>query len=233
MLFRKVALCNMLSRSVQAALYLPRLVCDLDPEYNIDASSSVASWGSRVGTLVATESDSNKRPTIGGYHGRRIITFNGTQSLITSAVSLGTFTFVTVFAGTSAGMVYEKTGPRTWLYGNNSSTIVAVGTGQSAYSVTNPAAWCSDGTWRVIVHRMGGTNATQSLLFNGVAPTMTNGTTGNPGVGVVSSTITLMSRAESSLFATGSIGRLLIYDRALTDDEARIVTAALRCQWQI
>jgi hypothetical protein len=211
---------------------LPGLICDLDPNFGVTAAPSVSSWVSRVGTVVATEADSNKRPSLGGYHGRRIITFNGSQSLITSAVSLGTFTIVTVFTGTSAGMVYEKTGPRTWLYGNNSSTIVAVGTGQSAYSVTAPSAWCSDGAWRVIVHRMGGTNATQSLLFNGVAPTTTNGTTGDPGVGVVGSTITLMSRAESSLFATGSLGRVLIYDRALTDAEAQIVTAALRRQWQ-
>lgn len=164
----------------------------------------------------------------GGPLSRPCVTFDGGDGLASSAqVELATFSILAVWKQSVAGMLYEHSANANvnagcYLYGPGGNTIVVTrGGGPTMSSYTR--ATLGDDTWRITTHDYGGTHATHTLRFNGVAQAPTSITANDPGTGAATATLYVGARGAASSHMTGRIAELLVYTPVLsTTDRARV-----------
>jgi hypothetical protein len=157
-------------------------------------------------------------------NGRPVIRFAGGHMLATStALAVTTFTIVAVWKQSVGGMLYEHSvnvnaNNGHYLYGPGGNTII-VNRGGTVSAYTR--ATLADSTWRVTTHDYGGANATHGLRLNGVAASLTNGTTGDPGAASTSQTLYVGGRSGAPPLVpmTGDLARLILCTPQLTAAE--------------
>jgi len=208
-----------------------------------EASGQISEWRSRVGSIAVEQTTANNRPTLfessgnvqgatrSEINGRQAFYFDGSNDRLISTTSLSG-TQWTAFAACrpqdltgERGVItrdnFPTRGPQ--YLRHNAGVAQAVGNGggftASAGTVTNNTA--------VILHAVQ-TATTMQVFVNNVGGTAVAGTQNS------SSTVLMVGTSFTTLaFWLGSIGEILLYQRALTTGEQLAVYQYLRKRWGI
>ena len=211
---------------------------DATDSTTVDTSSgAVTDWRSKVGSVKATQSIANDRPayTIAGRNGKNVVTFDGTTDwLITGTLTISQ-PYTMIWAGESKGAAPGATQTVNFFTdGSNSGNRVVIihnWLGQIATNGRLTMAAATDlspasGTqaynaWSVVSGVFNG--ASSRLRANAVQVA-----SGNAGANAIGA-LTLGARFNQAAgnFFDGPWGALLIYNRALSDDECLAVERGL------
>lgn len=179
-------------------------------------------------------------------NGQPSLLFDGiNDAMVASGLTLaGAQTIIGVFKpgdSVAGGLVaYEQglnanTTPGTYLVLQNSSGNSAMmvnrggGSNRSSYTFPTPAA----NTLVMLTQITDGNHANHRLYKDGALVQLTNGISSNGGSGNTTADLYLASRASTSLFFSGHVLRLIIFNRMLTDRERRQVEAQLAALYGI
>jgi hypothetical protein len=210
-----------------------------------EASGQISEWRSRVGSISVAQSTANNRPTLfessgnvqgatrSEINGRQAFYFDGTNDILLSTTSLSG-TQWTAFAACrpqsvsgQRGVVtrdnFPTRGPQ--YLRHNDGVTEAIGNGggftATAGTLTNNTA--------VILHAVQAA-ATLQMFVNNVGGTAVAGTQNSSSTVLMVGTSFLTS---ANFLWLGSIGEILLYQRALTTGEQLAVYQYLRKRWGI
>lgn len=228
-----------------------------------DGSTAVAAgdpcgyWPSRAGSYIATQATTNNRPTwqAAVRNGRGVLRFDGTNdSYRVASVALdATISVFVVASFNSAGSFNNATGNLFIEHSatsNSNSGFFVAGSSNAPQNVNRTGApafrWAQQGTstwlgtgWSISDFRFQAGAAVDTVLqywkngtqqTNGVA-TQSAGTVASGRS--VTADLFIGSRNQASVFSNGDYGRLLIYNRPLTDAEHAYIRRGLARQWAI
>jgi hypothetical protein len=227
-----------------SSVLLPPVTSNLYSFYDASVTSSMTISGSNVtqwrdisGNGVNLESLTASQPTYSstGFNSKPGISFNGTNqgfSTIASNISFSspglTVFMIGKFETTTVGILAEHT-----VDANSGSFYLNAGSGNSIRYVNGQTSsslnaidvkntWASDQELGSISYRYDGTNAGHKIRKNGTTfsteRTDAQGT-GDPGFASTTGKIYYMSRANTGIFAKGSVAEIIVYKRALSDSE--------------
>ncbi len=224
----------------------------LSPSSYTESSGQITEWRSRVGSLKFEQTTANNRPTLfesssdvqgataAVINGKQAFYFDGTNDvLLGSAQVTGTqwaaFGVVRsddvaavrgVFTrDNNANITFVTRGPQ-FLRHNAAGNVETVAFSASDV-LTSSAGNMASGV-AAVLHSVQAASTVQSFLNNagGTAISCTqNGSANSVAIGV--------TRAPSSSFWKGTIGEILLYNRALTTAEQSRVYQYLRSKWGI
>lgn len=191
----------------------------------------------------ALQATTNNRPLwiTGAQNGLPVLRFDGSNdSLQIGSVALQGFMAVFV-AGkftTSKPIFIEHSANASnndgfYVYGGTTNTLQIR---RSALLFTRNAsgsAWM--GSSFAVVDYIHGGKPDVSITKNGAVETLTTGTGGDSTLSdtSISSALNICSRNQASVFSDGDLGELIIYNRRITDAEARIVRRYLGRKWGV
>jgi hypothetical protein len=205
----------------------------------LDASTGgVSAWADQSGQgnhlVQATGAVQPTLQTSSPIADKTAIKLSGSQSMGTAAFGLGAFTFVTLVRATgTGGMVYETStnivsNDGNDLWGSTGATM-GVKRGGVVSAKDLSTNWINDATPHAVAQRYDGTHAGHQLWIDGKQQTMANfGTPNDPGTATTTQPLFLGSRNNTTGFLAGYVRQVVLYNRALTDDELVEVSAYLR-----
>lgn len=155
--------------------------------------------------------------------GHSVANFDGGDTLVVPTFPVDHFCIFAVWRAQNAGtykLVYEysadtNSGNGFYLQAYNDATIAVKKGGQLSARDMPSSTWASDNTWRLTRHEYGGSHDTHRLKINGVAAEdlgMYSVSGNNPASGTMNDNMYLFSRNEGSLFVTGELAEIIVYD---------------------
>ena len=185
----------------------------------------VSSWTDVSGHgRHAVQAVAGKQPTFrtGILNGKPGVLFDGGDGIRYGApgFSLGASTVFCVFKLIGAGILYEHalgSGAARYMFGTTGDSI-QVQSASATSGKDRAANWAIDNVAKITSHVFNGTHASHKLYIDGTEQTMTDavGRTGNPGTTLINGVWDVGSRNDAdSLWSTGYIFELLVYDRLL------------------
>lgn len=152
-----------------------------------------------------------------------VIRFDGSDdSLAVPGLAYGVFTIFYVYIASVGGIVAEHSVNASanngdYHYQPGFAHFACMGAGGfSAHNISAPSL--ATGTWRYISRTMDGTDAGHLEWVNGIASTRSDIIdSSNPGTGTATADYFIGGRAGASLFTTGDIAEIIVYDNVLSD----------------
>lgn len=184
----------------------------------------VSTWTDSSGAIHNATSAGAARPTFKTaiLNGLPVIRFDGSDDYMTvSSLAKGAFTAFYVYNASTGGILVEHSvnaglNNGDYHYIPGGAHVAARGAGGfSAFDITAPSL--ATGSWRVISRAMDGTDAGHKIWVDGVLGTRgTIAGSGDPGTGSSTADYYIGGRAGSSLFTTGDIAEIVVYNRVLS-----------------
>lgn len=207
--------------------------------------NSVSQWDDSSGNAGhAIQATGTKQPTYRaaptGFNGKPGVEFDGGDGLVTSGnVSLGPFTVFAVWrASGTPGFIYEHsvnsgTNNGHFLYATIGTTVnVKRAGGVQEKNLTNN--WGVDGAVRVTAQVFDGVNISGCKLYiNGADQSLTTVTNTGTDTNSASAVFSIGARNAASIFLTGVIAEILVYNSALGSGDRGVVFTYLGSKYGI
>ena len=205
-------------------------------------STAIATWQDQSGLNAhATQSTPAVRPILrtgaNGQNGKPAVYFSGSTSLVSGGVSVAGFTVFLAFKSSVAGSLYEQSAnigsnDGFVLYGTSPYTL-QVKKGGVFNALNTSLNWSVGASPKLTTHRYNGTSASHTLRLNKSAVSTTVQTAGDPGTTVSNNVIYIASRGASSVFMTGFIYEMIVYNGSLSDSDVIKIENYLSTKWSI
>lgn len=217
-------------RSIQAPTDLTGCILWLDAaNAHDDGTGKCDQWNDASGAgNSAAQATPAARPSIArssAFAGRPVLHFSGAQGMATQAISYGPFSAFVVMRGTVGGIVYEHgsgSASGDYIYSPTGGPTLFVGRSgvQSALlQLSGNPAWGTDNVARVVSTSFAGTHPSHAFFMNEVPYRAVSETANDPGVGTYTDIINIGARNGSSLFLTGDVAEIVLFNRALAPGE--------------
>jgi len=202
--------------------------------------TAVGTWvdkASLQGAQNAVQTTETKQPLYYSnvLNGQAAIRFDGSDYLAAPSVALGAFTYFAVFKATTPCLIYER-GPNA---ANNNGEYLNTDVDESVSIYRNASrsgknatsGWGNTSTFLLTENSFNGTNASNVLFVNGDQVALSNPTyaplSENPGTDVITDTLYVGDRSNSTYGLNGDFAELLVFNRVLTDAERNTVGSYL------
>lgn len=209
-----------------------------------DGSNKISVWGDGSGRgNAASQSNPTWQPTwvaAGWPNGQPAVQFTGATPtwFTTPSISLGSQTLILAMkmSGTAGYILAHNTSDpnnESWLYGTSRGPSCMVGRGGVYAQKDKGAGWAVDNTPRIVSMVFGGTASSLAMYINGVAQTLTDTSTGDPGGSVSSGPIAIGANIVGGGPSTGLIAEVAVFSRSLPAIERQRVERYMGARYGI
>lgn len=195
-----------------------------------------------ISKFTLTESTNKPTYVASSINGLPALTFNGTSSKLTSTINFGIVgnSALTIFLVTAISGGNDYGPPLYWgtsgagttlLIGRKTSTSIFAGFYGSGHSFTAPSSISNSAVYSWVRQSGGNTQTGNTIYFNGASQTLANeGSPSTPNYGVSTFKV---GYSNDPLYFGGRIAEIIIYNRALKNEERTTIEKYLGKKWGI